>query len=74
MAEGSEAHSSPLQASGSCVPVSVMRVKTELVLATYSDLRATTESLGCGPYRLGAVKAQDVESIFVGLDTGLNIP
>jgi hypothetical protein len=52
-----------------------MRVKTEVVFATQSDLRrATTESLGCGPHRLRAVKAQDVESVFEGLDTGLYIP
>jgi hypothetical protein len=51
-----------------------MGVKTDVVLATQDDLRATTESLGCGPHGLGAVIAQDVESIFEGLDTGLNIP
>jgi len=57
MAEGSESHSSPLDASGCRVPV-----------------RAATESLGCGPHRLSAVKAQDVESVFECLDAGLNIP
>lgn len=34
---------------------------------------ATAECLGRGPHRLGAVKAQNVEPVFEGLDTGPDI-
>jgi hypothetical protein len=36
-------------------------------------LRATTDGLRGSPHRLGAVKAQNIQPIFEGLDTGLDI-
>ena len=50
-----------------------MRFKSRNVLSTRRDLLPTAKGLGRSPHGLRAVKAHNVESVFEGLDTGLDI-
>lgn len=72
MTEGNESQSGPLLAGRSGIPVPVMS-QGESCWRFEGDLRATAERLGRSPYRLGAVKAQDVEPLFESLYARPNI-